>query len=262
MTNTKNDPAVDVVFVTFPRSGHHLLERGLRAALGSRCCYQGQVDHRFDYPSQWWMKVGKTHDYDHSFRPKGQKVIVQSRNFKPAWESWVRYEEERRQKPPHKDVWLGYYQTFMNRWVHQKDQKDGIFYDCPVFHVPYVNLCLMPAKTLFKVLAFLDVPKEHINMRAVQSWVETVRLPKEVGEATTVEEDVNRTAEELPKGRVLTAEVSMEAKSDWPTRDDAPEAVDPTPEEPTKPSEPHQPSCDPSPVQKVRGLGMGTTDEL
>jgi hypothetical protein len=293
MTNPKNDPAVDVVFVTFPRSGHHLLERGLRAALGSRCVYQGQVDHRFDYESQWWLKAGKTHDYDHAFRPKRQKVVVQSRNFKPAWESWVRYEEERRQTPPHRDVWLGYYQTFMDRWVHQKDMQDDVFYGCDVFRVSYVQLCTKPKSILMQVLRFLGVPEAFWNWHAIEAWIKTVRLPNELGqplsEATTVEEDINRVAvrqgadpaeadteviqgdgipvsadEETPVTDAMEEHPAEFGPPDgsFPIQDNEGEVPGQDHAKPIGPSEPRPPSCDPSSGQTVRGLGMGTTAEL
>jgi len=255
MTNPKNAPGAKVTFVTFPRSGHHLLERGMRAALGPRFVYQNQADPRFDYSSRWWMQASKTHDYGLDFKPKNELVVVQDREFEPAYESWCEYELARRQKPPPRDMWRAYFDRFMRRWITGHHLEDGVMYGCQIIRIPYLYLCESPIEAVQRILVELNIAEEITNKADLGTWAAGVRVPREGLSAVqfaepTVEQDIDSLAARMGAD---PAEVSQDDPLEEP----------PVDEEPTEPSEPHQPSCDPSSGEtKPRGLGMGTTEEL
>lgn len=149
----KAPPIHKTYFVTFPRSGHHWIERILSRYFQESWHYCEPYAHpELKMECCFTTNVEKTHDFDLNFEPvAGSRIIVQCRrNINEAMRSWfslgdspaTTVEEFARNK---QEYWLGFlarwccgdypiiwYQEFRSNPIGMADRAIRILTDEPV----------------------------------------------------------------------------------------------------------------------------------
>lgn len=102
--------------VSFPRSGHHLMVRGLTEALNNRLVYSEFYTCKHNFSNCPYVNLQKSHDFNDSPIDPDGNYIVMIREFEPAVESWWKTDltlpfEEFRIKQKQ------YYDRFVSKWV-------------------------------------------------------------------------------------------------------------------------------------------------
>lgn len=103
--------------VTFPRSGHHLMVRGLTEALGHRLVYSENYHCAHNMSNCEYVNLQKSHDFDDQPVDPQANYIVMIRGFELAVESWYvthprdeTFEAFRQRKQD-------YFDRFLSKWV-------------------------------------------------------------------------------------------------------------------------------------------------
>jgi hypothetical protein len=141
--------------ITFPRSGHHLLVRGILTALPEYAVYSEVYKSPHNMDNCEFVNLQKTHDFDldEPINPDLQ-YIVQIRGFELAVESWHKllvrnesysgsFEDFRKEKTE-------YYDRFMEKWVNNPTFTNRLI-------IPYHELVADKKNTLINVIKYLGV---------------------------------------------------------------------------------------------------------
>lgn len=163
--------------VSFPRSGHHLLVRGLQSVLSNELvyCEPYQSVHHMDVSP--FTNVQKSHDFDLT-EPINPELhyIVQIRGFELAVESWYEaalkegYEGELHDFRAEKS---DYYDGFMEKWVNSIIPNR--------LTISYHDLVSEKVKTLITAYRHItDLPMTEDRLFRINVWAdcETKYKPK------------------------------------------------------------------------------------
>lgn len=108
--------------VSFPRSGHHLLVRGLTEALSHRLIYCEFYNGRHNFEHCEWTNLQKSHDFDLQLPFDEQyNYIILIRAFELAIDSWyanvIKYEGYEGDLETFRDGKKEYFDAFNEKWV-------------------------------------------------------------------------------------------------------------------------------------------------
>ena len=151
-------------FVTFPRSGHHLLMRGLQWALQDELVYSEGYKSPHNMDKCPCVNIQKTHDFDLSepVLPE-MNYIVQIRPFELAVESWHKLEPSGMEFEEFRDSKVKYFDDFMAKWVLTNLPNVTV--------IPYNELVSDKVGTLLKAYkAITDLPLEPHRLDAIRKW--------------------------------------------------------------------------------------------
>lgn len=103
--------------VSFPRSGHHLLVRGLTEALDHKLVYSEYYNCVHNLNTCEYVNLQKSHDFnDEPIDPEGN-YIVMIRGFELAVESWYESQPREISFEEFRDSQQPYFDSFMEKWV-------------------------------------------------------------------------------------------------------------------------------------------------
>lgn len=156
-----------VTVETFPRSGHHLLERLMSSYWGDafKYCETYRMDvlgnHNFI----------KSHDFKLEDKPNTEIVVVQYRACYPALCSMFQLDIKQGYKKGIKEEWdlflpqkITFWKCFVRKWLQ------GYAAD---YYIPYDQLCINPARVM----------KTLIRMQAYDHQIDEAKLKEICGEA-------------------------------------------------------------------------------
>lgn len=168
--------------VCFPRSGHHLLIRGLQAGLQNEMvyCEPYKSTHTMDVCP--FTNVQKSHDFDLNDKiDPDLTYIVQIRSFELAVESWFKlakgegyastFEDFRKEKSD-------YFDGFMEKWVNSRDIPNRLT-------IPYHDLVTERMATAIKAYKHItDLKMDDNRLEGIRMWAdcESSRKPFKVPE--------------------------------------------------------------------------------
>lgn len=151
------------LIATFPRSGHHLLVRGLNVLLEGQMVYSEKYTSTFDITDPI-CNVQKTHDFelDEPILPE-HKHIVQIREFDDAISSWYNVQTEH----------FGYTGT-----LKEFAESKGAYYDgflrkwmlSGALIVPYNQLREDPAGWVIKAARYMDGNITSHHLKLLERW--------------------------------------------------------------------------------------------
>lgn len=104
--------------ITFPRSGHHLLVRGLQWALTDHLVYSEFYNSPHNMENCPFVNLQKSHDFDLTdLIDDDSQYIIQIRGYELAAESWYRIEPRDETLEQFRDRNMAYFDGFMQKWV-------------------------------------------------------------------------------------------------------------------------------------------------
>jgi len=105
------------MLVSFPRSGHHLLVRGLQQTSDHRVVYSEYYSVEHNMTNCDYVNLQKSHDFDLDLPIHDDlNYIVMFRSFDDAIQSWAKAEKIDDLKQFSHDQRL-YFDQFMDKWV-------------------------------------------------------------------------------------------------------------------------------------------------
>ena len=114
------------VLVSFPRSGHHLLVRGLTEAANHRIVYSEMYNSAHNMNNCDFVNLQKSHDFDLTDPIDPElNYIVLIRGFELAVESWFR-ESEANDLELFRQSKTEYFDGFMAKWVNDHSVTNRI----------------------------------------------------------------------------------------------------------------------------------------
>lgn len=121
------------MLVSFPRSGHHLLVRGLTEALDHRLVYSEFYSCVHNFETTPYVNLQKNHDFrlDLPFTDELHYIVLY-RDFDPAVESWYKVSDARDTMTleEFKAAKRPYYDGLIYKWVTQyRDRTEVVRYD-------------------------------------------------------------------------------------------------------------------------------------
>ena len=152
--------------VSFPRSGHHLLVRGLTEAAGHRLVYSELYKCKHNMTNCDYVNLQKSHDLELTdpINPD-MNYIVLIRGFEMAIESWFNvnesedFEQFRQSK-------LDYYDQFMEKWLTNEVPNRLI--------ITYADLIDNKKKTIMKASDHMGFDPD-LDKVVMWEWRERVR---------------------------------------------------------------------------------------
>lgn len=106
--------------VTFPRSGHHLLVRGLTEALDHKLVYSEFYETAHNLANCPYVNLEKSHDFtDEPIDPDGN-YIVMIRGFELAIESWYNSTDRDVSLETFRNNQKQYFDDFLDKWVRSE----------------------------------------------------------------------------------------------------------------------------------------------
>jgi len=163
------------IIVSFPRSGHHLLVRGLMCALPEKIVYSEGYKSEHNIHNCDYVNLQKSHDFNLTdpINPEFH-YIIQVRGYELAVESWYKlmqkdgYEGSFEQ---FRSEMSDYYDGFMAKWVNS---------DIPNrLTIPYHDFVDQKANTVIKTLKFMGyetiLPHQH---EAIRQWERGAMIKK------------------------------------------------------------------------------------
>lgn len=133
----------NTLFVTFPRSGHHLLMDCLQEYFGEEMHYCENYHHCNTVPcTDPTTNVQKTHDFDLDVKQDKRLIVVQVRAKPDAVQSWAELKCRESWYPERIKKWIKEAELFYDRWF-MKWVIGGSF---PV--VTYERLTTHPVRTI------------------------------------------------------------------------------------------------------------------
>jgi len=104
--------------VSFPRSGHHLMVRGLTEALGNKLVYSEYYTSKHNMDNCRFVNLQKSHDFELTDPVnENENYVVLIRDFAPAIKSWYETEQIRDDFEVFKEAKLAYYRAFVEKWM-------------------------------------------------------------------------------------------------------------------------------------------------
>jgi len=108
----------NTLFVTFPRSGHHLLVDCLQEYFGGEMRYCENYHHCNSVPcTDPLTNVQKTHDFDLDVKQDERHVVAQVRARADAIQSWSELKCREGWFPERTEKWIKDAELFYDRWV-------------------------------------------------------------------------------------------------------------------------------------------------
>ena len=167
------------IIVSFPRSGHHLLVRGMLAAVPERIVYSEFYKSAHNVTNCEFVNLQKTHDFnlETPIVPDAH-YIVQIRGFELAVESWYKlavaeghigsFEDFREEKSV-------YFDGFMAKWVNT-DLPNKIV-------LPYHDLVSNKSQTVIHALRHMGVESlQPHQLDALAQWEKGSLIKKRYNE--------------------------------------------------------------------------------
>jgi len=152
------------IFVTFPRSGHHLLIRGLHVALPQELVYSEfyQCEHNMD--NCFAVNAQKDHDFKLERDIEGYRYIVQVRDVTDCLYSWYIALNSKESFREFYEVNEKYYHRFMNKWILSEIDNRLI--------IKYEDLVKEKKETVLKVANFMSKGEIDFSKRFahLEAW--------------------------------------------------------------------------------------------
>jgi hypothetical protein len=109
--------------VSFPRSGHHLMVRGLTEAANHKLVYSEGYTPAHNFDTCDHVNLQKSHDFDMDLEIKPDLTyIVLIRAFELAVDSWIKAEQIE-DAESFRDSKVEYYDQFMAKWVSPSNEN-------------------------------------------------------------------------------------------------------------------------------------------
>lgn len=160
--------------ISFPRSGHHLLVRGLQAALNEELVYCEPYISEHNMEVSPYTNVQKSHDFnlDEPIDPS-LKYIIQIRGFEQAIKSWYKIEDL---EQPFEEFYREkreYYDGFLSKWV---------FGPVPnTLFVSFHDITTNKIPTVLKAIEHItDIQMDESRYLSLNVWEQSEDIRKEM----------------------------------------------------------------------------------
>jgi hypothetical protein len=150
--------------VTFPRSGHHLLVRGLQWALQNELVYSEGYESPHNMDNCEFVNLQKTHDFEltEPIEPE-MNYLVQIRPFELAVESWYKMLDHGVEFDVFRESKVKYFDDFMEKWVLSNLPNVTV--------IAYNDLVSDKVGTLVKAYkAITDIPLDSHRLDLIRKW--------------------------------------------------------------------------------------------
>lgn len=154
--------------VSFPRSGHHLLIRGLQAVFESELVYSEFYKSEHNMENCPFVNVQKSHDFDldEEIDPE-LKYVVLVRNYNDAIKSWykqiITYDRATISERNFKEGKIEYFNAFITKWAAQSPNEIPRIY--------FKGLIEDKLTTLLRVCNFISLkPLTPYQIIAAKAW--------------------------------------------------------------------------------------------
>ena len=156
------------IIVSFPRSGHHLLVRGMLAAMPEQIVYSEFYKSAHNTMNCEFVNLQKTHDLELEtpINPDAH-YIVQIRGFELAVESWYKLAKSEGYDgdfETFRDSKSEYFDRFMEKWVNNHDIPNKLV-------IPYHDLVSSKSASVINALRFMgfeDIQPHQLD--ALRQW--------------------------------------------------------------------------------------------
>lgn len=148
--------------VSTPRSGHHLLIRGLDVSLNHKMVYSEYYNCAHNFANCDHVNVQKSHDFELDMPiTDGFQYVVLYRDKDETMKSWFEASDSGGNLNNWTLLWSAYYDGFMHKWVNNAKTNKLV--------LKYSELIENKAEIVEKVCEFMGVTPNHLK---IEDWRE------------------------------------------------------------------------------------------
>lgn len=162
------------MLVSFPRSGQHLMVRGLQWVLQGKLIYSNWYESKHNMTNNEYVNLQKSHDFHSTDEYRSDlNYIVLIRAFEPAVESWWESEGKKGDLKTFRDSKVEYFDNFNEKWVLSPKENQLV--------IPYHEFIQNKTKYLqqvYKTMTSELMPEEKYQWMLKWEMAESVKRVK------------------------------------------------------------------------------------